>query len=73
MEVPRAHRLTELEKECVRFLKAVSDPTLDKPILNVVQSGRYRAIRAAGIASILSSRNRGVPSTAPARCSAGTA
>ena len=41
MEVSQAHRLKELEKENSRLRKAVSDPTLDKLILNEALTGKY--------------------------------
>ena len=48
MEVSRAHRLKELERENARLRKAVSDLTLDKLILNEALSGKYQALHAAG-------------------------
>ena len=41
MEVPRAHRPTGLERQCVRLHKAVSDPIPDA-VGNVPNHSRHR-------------------------------
>ena len=54
MEVSQAHRLKELEKKNARLRKAVSDPTLDKLILNEALTGKYQALHAAAAVLIMS-------------------
>ena len=49
----QARRMKDLEKDNLRLRRAISDPTLDKPILQEASRGNFRARRGEGAASIM--------------------
>ena len=49
----QARRMKDPEKDNLRLRRAISDPTLDKPILQEASRGNFRARRGEGAASII--------------------
>jgi putative transposase len=73
MKIEQVKRLKELELENTRLRKAVSDPTLDKLILQEDARGNFQAPRVAAPALSRSARSCMFPSVAPVRRSGSTA
>ena len=72
LKTDQARRMKDLEKENLRLRRAISDLTLDKPILQEAARGDFRAPRGAGAASTRSGKCWTYPSGPCAACSAST-